>query len=209
LLTARFAELTDRHIAFAALRKVKQIHDESVQIYAERLLSVAEDAYPTPGDQAVVEHQLINIFIDGLCQDYLKFNVLRDDPKTFQDAVSSAAREMSIRKRFAFRQEIPPKTKPKSRPVIPYENRDVTPMEVDHHRPKRCFKCKKTGHCAKDCRVRNVQAVQRVNLNPPQSGITSSNISREIRCWECGEMGHIRRYYPQLGFQNRQNNQGN
>lgn len=81
LLTARFAELTDKHIAFAALIKIKQKNDESVQIYAERLLSVAEDAYPAGVEQNIVEHQLINIFIDGLIQDYLKFKVLRNDVK--------------------------------------------------------------------------------------------------------------------------------
>lgn len=68
------------------------------------MLNVAEDAYPQPGDKAVVENQLINIFIDGLYFDYLKMKVLRDDPGTFQTAIQSDTREQNIRKRFTLRQ---------------------------------------------------------------------------------------------------------
>ena len=43
-LSGRFAEITDPQHAFTLLRKVKQKPDENVQLYAERLLALAEEA---------------------------------------------------------------------------------------------------------------------------------------------------------------------
>ncbi|VDI37075.1 Hypothetical predicted protein [Mytilus galloprovincialis] len=64
-LTRRFAEINDQHQAFAILRKTKQKHNESVQLYSERLLNLAEDAYPQAGARPVVEQQMMNVFLTG------------------------------------------------------------------------------------------------------------------------------------------------
>lgn len=200
-LTARFAEISDKHVAFAALRQIKQKPTETVQIFSERLLSLAEDAYPQPQDRAVVEHQLINIFIDGISQPYVKMRILRDDPRTFEQAVESAIREVNIRKRFSFREES--NTRPQ-REVQNFQNRNgqVTPMEVDHSRPKRCYKCKRTGHFSKDCRSRRVYAV---NESPRNQNFNFAS----YECWHCKQMGHIRRFCPQLHSPANSGRQGN
>ena len=44
-LTARFAEITDPQHAFMLLRSVKQRQGENVQLFAERLLTLAEEAF--------------------------------------------------------------------------------------------------------------------------------------------------------------------
>jgi hypothetical protein len=44
-LAKRFADISDAQNAFMLLRQVKQGRNENVQIYAERLLSLAEQAY--------------------------------------------------------------------------------------------------------------------------------------------------------------------
>ena len=44
-LQTRFAEVIDKSFAFSLLRQVKQKRHESIQIYAERIISLAEDAY--------------------------------------------------------------------------------------------------------------------------------------------------------------------
>ena len=70
LMTKRFGEITDESEAMAVLRRIRQGPDESVQMYSERLLRVAEDAYP-PSCQAdrsgfdLVQRQLLDIFCDG------------------------------------------------------------------------------------------------------------------------------------------------
>jgi hypothetical protein len=43
--------------------KIKQKPNESVQLFAERLLNIAEDAYPQAGDRPVVEQQIINVLL--------------------------------------------------------------------------------------------------------------------------------------------------
>lgn len=91
-LTTRFAEINYQHQAFAVLRKTKQKPSGSVQLFAERLLSNAEDAYPQAGDRPVVEQQMINVLLDGLYHDYLKMKVLRENPRTFNEALQCVNR---------------------------------------------------------------------------------------------------------------------
>jgi hypothetical protein len=98
---------------FPNILLTKQKPSESVQLFAERLLNNAEDAYPQAGDRPVVEQQMINVLLDGLYHDYLKMKVLREDPRTFNEALQIAMREQNIRKhllisanrvvRFSFR----------------------------------------------------------------------------------------------------------
>ena len=45
-LTTRFAEITDAQHAMYVLRRTKQKAAETVQLFAERLLELAEDAWP-------------------------------------------------------------------------------------------------------------------------------------------------------------------
>jgi hypothetical protein len=60
-LSSRFAEVTDSVHALMLLRKVKQRSDEYVQMYAERLLSLAEETYDgvQDGGTAAIARQLI------------------------------------------------------------------------------------------------------------------------------------------------------
>ena len=44
-LTVRFAEIVDPQHALTLLRKIKQRPKESVQLFAERLLTLSEDAF--------------------------------------------------------------------------------------------------------------------------------------------------------------------
>ena len=77
-LSKRFAEVTDSAHALLLLRKIKQRPGEGVQIFAERLLTLAEDAYAGLGDNSLeaVERQLIGFFVDGLTHDYMKLKII-------------------------------------------------------------------------------------------------------------------------------------
>jgi len=60
-LTTKFSEISDPQHALLLLRKVKQKPDENVQLYAERLLTLAEDVYRDipAGGEHVVNIQLV------------------------------------------------------------------------------------------------------------------------------------------------------
>ena len=124
----------------------KQKPGENIQLYAERNLSLAEEAYLGQGGD-VVEQQLIDTFVDSLVgNDALKMKILRNNPDTLQGAIAFATKEQNLRARANLS------------PLYhsPYKlDRKEEPIEIDHYRPLRCFKCKKTGHSSKICR--NVQ----------------------------------------------------
>ena len=57
-LTSRFAEILDPQHAFVLLQKIKQKPEENVQLYAENLLSLAEEAFTGQnGGMAAIERQ--------------------------------------------------------------------------------------------------------------------------------------------------------
>ena len=91
----------------------KQKQGENIQVFAERLLSLAEDAYQNQWSDAI-ERQLIDIFVDGLIQDHLKLKISRDQPTN----------EQNLRARVQMSHGF-------STP------RKETPMEVDHSRGQR------------------------------------------------------------------------
>ena len=54
-------------MALSLLRQTRQNKGETIHIYAERILSLAEDFCNNQGD--AIEKQLIDIFVDGLNND--------------------------------------------------------------------------------------------------------------------------------------------
>ena len=170
-LANRFSEVVDEQHAFMLLRKVHQKLGESVQVYAERLITLSEEAFPNQQGQGI-QRQLIDIFVDGLSEDYLKMKILRDNPNTLDAAITTATNEQNVRKRFSLRTR---------HPQVPGEEQ----MEVDHFRPTpRCFKCNRKGHRAKDCKIKpQINAVQQDQSNSPQDRL----------CWYCNKPGHFKK----------------
>ena len=153
-LATRFSDVTDAQMALSLLRQVRQKQGETIQNYAERILSLAEDAYDNQGGNAV-ERQLIDIFVDGLQNDQLKMKILRDQPNTLQGAVVVATNEVNLRTRVQLSHSASSKEQP---------------MEVDHSRGQK-FRYRNRFH-----KVNSTESHR-----PP------------IRCWNCGQQGHISR----------------
>lgn len=175
-------------MALSLLRQTRQKAGETIHNYAERILSLAEDAYNNQGGDAV-ERQLIDIFVDGLTNDQLKMKILRDQPDTLQAAVGVATNEQNLRARVQMSHQI-------------QTTSNGTPMEVDQSRGQRfrprhkynrvnstintqgprqvkCWHCGRLGHISKDCKDKEEH-------RPP--------------------MGHGRPKYQVLQTQNRQEN---
>ena len=129
--------------AMLLLRCLKQKSSEIIQVYAERLLAIAEDAFDGP-DQ--LQRHLIGYFIDGLIQDYIMMKVVRDNPPTFNEAVRIAMGEQNLGKQFELRL---------GAQNLQANKREEMPMEIGHSRSKiMCHFCKKRGHIMKDSRQR-------------------------------------------------------
>ena len=113
------------------LQKARQVKPESIQVYTERLYSLANDAF-TKVDIAVVKAQLVVFFIDGLYHDFLYMKVMRENPKSFQAEVQYALAEQNLQKRFQLR----------SNDYDHPKTRTDKSMEIDHTTPQRkCFFC--------------------------------------------------------------------
>ena len=177
-LANKFSDVTDSRYALSLLRSIRQKPGENIQLYAERILSLAEEAFVGQGGD-VVERQLIDTFVDGLVgNDALKMKILRDNPDTLQGAIATATKEQNLRARANL----------SSHYHSPYKSdRKEEPMEIDHYRPLRCFKCKKTGHSSKTCR--NVHLLNDAKRKNPN-----------IICWGCGQEGHILRLCKQDSY---------
>lgn len=181
-LRTRFGEVIDQQHAILLLKKVKQKPTEPIQVYAERLLALGEDAF---NDDGVMQSQLVGYFIDGLAKDYMKMKVMRANPPTFNEALATATAEQNLRKRFQLRVG-----NDSTREELSRSSSGSEPMEIDHYRPKPvCRYCKKRGHVIRDCLARKRNESQ-VNAAASRFPVTPRS---EIICYNCGTKGHYAR----------------
>ena len=162
-LAVRFSDVTDGQMALSLLRQCKQNVGESIHNYAERILSLAETAYDNQGGDPI-ERQLIDIFVDGLNNDQLKMKILRDQPATLQGAVAVATNEQNLRACVQMSHHSGYTSNHAQN--TPHAQR--TPMEVDHSRG------------------------QRIKARPKFNWVNSAG-ELQIRCWRCGQTGHMSR----------------
>ena len=202
LLQKRFADTSDPAQAMAILRKIKQKPDESVQIFSERFLRIAEDAYPSAACEneaarKILEKQLVDIFCDSLYYDYLRLKVMREEPRDFESAVNIAMNEQNLRKRFYLRsgEEVGQTqaqngpfynssngwTVQNAQPTTVHwprfsENRDIEPMDVDHLRRNVCYKCRRSGHKSRDCPQNRTHNRNRNGQRPRNFNVSAANV---------------------------------
>ena len=159
-LRARSGEIIDTQHAMQILRSLKQRSGETVQVYAERLLRLAEQAWPEADlTQALLECQMIDSFTDGLNDNAVARKVLREEPETFAADVKIAVQEQNLTRKFELRNRGIPKYKQppifREKGQRKDEARHEEPMEIDNFYG-RCYKCGKRGHRAAGCRSRKV-----------------------------------------------------
>ena len=148
----RCAEVNDPHNAFTMSCKVWQIKKQSVQVYAERLDALANDAF-VKVDKAGVESQLGGFFIDWLYNDFLCMKVMTENPWTFQAAVQSALTEVE--------KEISIKVK---WPWQPKGQNWGTDGNRSHKTSKKMFLISQGEHLGKHCKSRSDQKQVRFSV---------------------------------------------
>ena len=112
-LTQRYSDTADREYSRQLLKRKVQRKDESVTTYFENLLTIAREAY---GDQDLnnrwIQSMLVEIFIDGVCDNRVARKLIRRKPNTLHEALDIALQEQQTDRSYNLR-------------------RGETPMEVD------------------------------------------------------------------------------
>lgn len=176
--------VTDSQHAFMLLLKCRQNKDENVQVYAERLLNLAEEAFPEGGPS--VQRQLVGAFADGLASDRLRLKVMRDNPATVQEAIYTARGEQNLFKRFNLRT---------GRDNFSISDGGHQPLEIDHYRPRRPF----NNQNKKYIKPKQVAAVEKPSQELPfwqyvrAQQIAAAEKTKHIQCWKCRKFGHFAR----------------
>lgn len=197
-LNARFGMVSDAHFAGTMLRKLRQKYDENIQVFSERLLSLAEETYgDLPGGIEAHERELLGIFIDGIRSNSIRLKLMRENPDCFATAVKSATKEQNLRLRFSLRSthDRPQRRFPYFREPNLRQNGRVPfqyskhvfdkSMEVDNIRQNLKFKA--------NCYRRNVNKSMSKHFNTARRFQ-----SRTVLCHHCNKPGHIRPQCPQL-----------
>ena len=189
-LLAHFGLVVDANHALDLLRRIKQIPQENVSMYAERVHKLSREAYTTDEmnqrpSYDMAQRQLVNYFTDGLMDRAIKLKIMRQGPATLDDALRIARAETNLMRRFELRHGRPSRSHNE-------DNRPIEPMEVDHVRSRMCNLCGRRGHVARFCsrrqnqigngdRPRHVHVVQ-----PRQRGV----------CYLCGSPDHYKPNCP-------------
>ena len=100
-LREQFSDTGDALIAKQKLIRLRQCKDESIHNYAERLFSLAEEAYTAIDlNTDIVQRQLVEILTAGLKDDRIARKLLREQPADLAQAVRLTATEFQTSKCF-------------------------------------------------------------------------------------------------------------
>ena len=96
-LTKRFSNMSNKHSAKQAIKNLKQIKNENIQSFYERLIDLAEQAFPDDAmDERGTKDQILTIFTDGLYDPRIRRHVIRKRCNDIQEALMSAINEHDL-----------------------------------------------------------------------------------------------------------------
>jgi len=206
-LQDRFGEPYDAELAFSKLRSIKQRTNETIQIFAERLMSLATEAYEGNMNEAnlpLIESQITNIFIEGLNDRNIKMTCLRRNITNLNEAVRIALGEQKLKVRFAGNtshhepMECDLITKPRMAERNQHQYRSH-----QFNQNNRASQFNRTNHHGYQENYSHTSNQRRNwSNNAPMRGFRPNRTNNmthdrrfrpDIRCYNCGRVGHIAR----------------
>ena len=144
-ISREFGKIVDNQQAFLSLTSIRQGRSESLNAFIERFLALTSRVYGDETRSALIEGQLVAIFLEGLRSREVKVRIYRQKVNTVKEAIQMVKLEEVTKRRF-----------PDVAAVTVEE-----PMEIDQHRPTKCFQCG-GPHRSQNCKLKT-QNVRRVN----------------------------------------------
>ena len=101
VLKQRYSDLADVQYARQSMRNLRQTKTESVQNFGERIIAVAQEAYPGQNlNDPTIQGQLVEIFASGLKDTGIMKHIVRKRPVDLDRAIILAAAEQQAIKSF-------------------------------------------------------------------------------------------------------------
>lgn len=166
------------------LLKCRQNKDENVQVYAERLLNLAEEVFREGGPFCArsVGRRLCRRL--GVRPITVKSN--ERQPSDRQEAITTARGEQNLFKRFNLWT---------GRDKFSVSDGGHQPMEINHYRPRRPF----NNQNKKYIKLKQVSAVEQPSQELPfwqyvrAQQIAAAEKTKHTQCWKCRRFGHFAR----------------
>ena len=108
-LMTQFSDRPDEHLAKQKLMRLSQHKGETIQSFCERILALAEDAYPAQNfGHPLVQAALSDTLTDGVIDDSMARKLIRNRPPTFAMAQAIANEEQQANRAFSIRRRDEP-----------------------------------------------------------------------------------------------------
>lgn len=185
LYEKRFKPESESALAEAMFQFARQVKDESLFLFAGRLIGMYARAYGTPTEtqaKNLREKALINAFCRGLVDEKISFAVQRACPKTFEEAQRVAENEFAILRKGKIWSSNPSQLAKlggsapwqhygHDRPGGHRGHNGDEPMDINAFggNEQKCYFCDKPGHTRKNCYAAK-QVMKKVQRRPNEKG---------------------------------------
>ena len=187
-LSDRFSDYSDVQYSRQELSKLSQRKGECVRNFGERILNLAEDAFPAEDlGNSMIQGRLIEILLNGVRDDRVARKLIRDRPETFEEAMRMARFEQQTSRAYEMR-----------------KFRTEEPMEIDSMDSRN--ELRRVGDCLQELLhlTKSQQSSNSQNSRPEQPRQAPTTFRTPERkyewtqdgrpiCAKCQTPGHVQR----------------
>ena len=215
LITTVFMPQAESNLARMDFESYKQSADEPISAYGTTKLSLYHQSEPNVAARSFA--YLRNQMLSGIYSGHVKAEVIRMDPQTEEDLLNQMTTCVG-RAREAYQlgcgivsnlDGLASTTRLTSGWNQGQGGQE--PMEIDgiNKMDKKCYKCQKPGHFAKECRVK--PKLDGKNAGGSQGSGGNKKSSKDMTCFYCQKKGHKASecFKKKRDAKNQSSNQGN